>query len=150
MDVRIIDLEPMRVASVLGFGSEPEKQALDRMFTWAEGQHLFDRPRRLFGFNNPSPTPGSPNYGYEVWVTLDGEAKSDDVVTVKDFAGGKYAVMRHTGVEGIPEAWAQLSAWVETSPYRMANHQWLEEHIKVGRDLPHGDFVLDLYLPIKE
>jgi DNA gyrase inhibitor GyrI len=149
MDVRIIHLEPLRVASVLGYGKEPEMQAWDKMFTWAESHQLPDKSPRFFGFNNPSPSPGSPNYGYEVWITVGNDVKSDESVTVKDFGGGDYAVTRHTGVEGIPETWMQLSAWVETSPYRMASHQWLEEHIKVGRDVPPEQFVLDLFLPIK-
>lgn len=149
MDVRIIHLEPMRVASLLGYGTEPEMQAWDKMFAWMERHNLLNKPHRLFGFNNPSPTPGSPNYGYEVWVTVDSDVNSDDTVTVKDFAGGAYAVTRHTGVEGIPETWMRLSAWAETSPHQVARHQWLEEHIKVGRDVPSDEFVLDLYLPIK-
>ncbi len=149
MDVRIIHLEPMRVASVLGYGAEPEMQAWDKLFAWAEAHHLSGKSPRLFGFNNPSPTPASANYGYEIWATVDENVKSDDVVTVKDFAGGMYAVMRHTGVTDLPEIWMQLSAWVETSPYRVASHQWLEEHIKVGRDMPPEEIVLDLYLPIQ-
>ena len=34
-------------------------------------QHVLDQPGRLFGYNNPDPTPGSSNYGYDVWITVD-------------------------------------------------------------------------------
>ena len=149
MDVKIVHLEPMRIASVLGFGAEPEMLALDKMFGWVEQRAPAEKPQRFFGFNNPSPSPASPNYGYEVWAVVSPGVSSDETVTVKEFAGGDYAVTRCTGVEHITDTWMQLSAWAETSPYKMGQHQWLEEHIAVGRDVPPSDFVLDLYLPIK-
>ena len=46
MDVRIIHLEPMRVASVLGYGKEPEKQAWDKMLNWAESHLQLEKPHR--------------------------------------------------------------------------------------------------------
>lgn len=71
LDVRIVTLDPMRVASMLGFGPAPRPQpgrslssGLDRGGLALAGS---DRPL-IFGFNNPSPTPASPNYGYEFWM----------------------------------------------------------------------------------
>ena len=43
----------------------------------------------------------------------------------------------------------QLVAWRETSPYRPASHQWLEEHIG-DINLSFPDITLDLYMPIAE
>jgi DNA gyrase inhibitor GyrI len=149
MDVKIVHLEPLRVASALGYGASPEMLAWDKLLAWAKANRQLEQPHRFFGFNNPSPTPASPNYGYEVWMTVSPDVQSNEMVTVKAFEGGDYAVTRCTGVEHIPQAWMELSTWAETSPYRIGSHQWLEEHIKVGRDIPESDFVLDLYLPIK-
>ncbi|MBI5667609.1 MAG: GyrI-like domain-containing protein [Chloroflexi bacterium] len=151
LTVRLVELPPMRVASVLGFGAEPEALAWRKLMAWAEPRGLLRvQPEpRIFGFNNPSPTPGSPNYGYEFWITIDPEVESDDSVTVKDFSGGLYAVTRCKGVETIYNTWQQLVAWLETSPYKPAKHQWLEEHINVGADVPPEELVLDLYLPVK-
>jgi DNA gyrase inhibitor GyrI len=68
---------------------------------------------------------------------------------MKTFSGGRYAVARVTGVEQIPAAWLELVQWAETSPYERADHQWLEEHLRAGTDVPPEAFVLDLYLPIR-
>ena len=68
LDVRIVKLEPMTVASAYGFGKEPEGIASRKLVAWAKPKGLFDDPAQhpTFGFNNPDPSPGSPNYGYEL------------------------------------------------------------------------------------
>ena len=148
MDVQIVTLQPMRVASVLAYDAEPEMKAWGKLLDWARAHHAMDKPHRVFGFNNPSPSPGSPNYGYEVWLTVGQDVQSDDRVTVKEFAGGMYAVTRCTGIPNIFNRWQGLLKWIETSPYKPAHHQWLEEHLAYGPDVPLDAFVLDLYLPI--
>lgn len=154
MQVRIVKLEPMRVASVLGFGQEPENEAWAKLMAWAKPKGLLSdqEHHRIFGFNNPSPTPGSPNYGYEFWIVVGHDAQSEGDVEIKDFPGGLYAAARcdvqDKPYETIPAAWKQLVLWRENSPYKSASHQWLEEHIS-GQDTG-GDWIMDLYLPIAE
>ena len=154
LPVRIIKLEPMQVASVHGFGKEPETEAWQKLIAWAKPHGLLNAPEkhRIFGFNNPSPSPGSPNYGYEFWIEVGPEATPDGAVVMKTFPGGLYAVtrceVRNDPGDIIPAAWKQLVLWREQSQYRSARHQWLEEHLSEP-DAPEG-FVLDLYLPIAE
>lgn len=151
LDVRIVTLDPLRVASVLGFGPSPEAVAWEKLAAWAGPRGLLagrDRPR-IFGFNNPSPSPASPNYGYEFWIVVGPDVQSDDVVQVKELDGGLYAVTRCQGVETITETWKQLVAWLAASPYRQAHHQWLEEHIS-GADVAPDALILDLYAPIAQ
>lgn len=149
-DVRIIKLDPLHVAAVLGFGTEPERLAWGKIMAFVEAKNLTDVPgTRYFGFNNPNPSAGSPNYGYEQWVTIapDVEALAD--VEIKDFSGGLYAVTRCQGVANISKTWQELVSWAENSPYQRAHHQWLEE--AVGPVPPEDDtIVLDLYMPIAE
>lgn len=79
--------------------------------------------QRIFGFNNPDPTPGSPNYGYKFWITAGPEVQAKEGFTVKEFAGGLYAVTRcpvHDAGPDIPTMWKKLVAWREGSKYRMA------------------------------
>ncbi len=149
LDVRIVTLAPMRVASVLGFGPSPEMAAWQKLAGWAGPRGLLqpDRPR-IFGFNNPNPTPASPNYGYEFWIEVGPEVESDAQVEVKEFDGGLYAVTRCQGVETIGDTWKQLVAWLAASPYRQAYHQWLEEHITVN--MAPDELILDLYAPIAQ
>lgn len=152
--VRIVNLTPARVASVHAFGQQPEDMAWQKLEAWAKPRGLLDAPdkHRVFGFNNPSPSPGSPNYGYEFWITIGPEVKPEAGVEIKDFPGGQYAVLRWDGLDdpyqGIPNTWKKLVAWRERSRYISGNHQWLEEHIK--SELEGVDFILDLYLPISE
>ena len=149
MDVRIVELQPLRVASVLGYGTEPEMLAWNQMFAWAGEHHLFDQPHRLFGFNNPSPSVGSPQYGYEVWITVGADVQADNVAQIKQFGGGKYAVTRVTGVDNIAPTWQEFVKWREASGVQQGTHQWLEEHIRVGAEVAPDEMVLDLYMPIK-
>lgn len=95
--------------------------------------------------------PGSPNYGYEQWITVGSDTGPAKEIEVKAFPGGRYAVARCT-LGRIGEVWKQLNTWWEDSPYRKASHQWLEEALSSLEDLESGspDIVLDLYLPIAE
>jgi len=154
-DVRIITLPAMRVASFYAFSSSPESEAIDEAVKWAKSNGLWQEPPalRIFGFNNPDPTPGSPNYGYELWLTIGPDVKPGTDVKVKDFSGGKYAVLL-CDVSGdpwdiIPSTWQKLVKWLETSHYTHGNHQWLEEHLSRSDSIEQG-FILDLYLPISE
>src|SRR5512135_1151383 len=116
LDVRIISLPPMRVACVNGFGESPENQAFEKMKTWAKAHNLLGKPYRLFGYNNPDPTPGSPNYGYDVWITLDESVQADTEARIIEFPGGLYAVTRlvvKNPESDIPGTWQKLVQWME-------------------------------------
>ncbi len=152
MEVRIVTLPPMRVICHNGFGPSPESQAFEKTVAWAKAHDLFGRPCRLFGYNNPDPAPGSPNYGYDVWLTVDGSVQADGEARRIDFPGGLYAVARcpvTSPGDEIPAAWQKLVKWMETSQYQHGSHQWLEEHIgPLDESVNSLPFTLDLYLPI--
>ena len=152
--VKIVQFEPLRVASFLGFGPNPEELAWQKLTAWAEPRGLLQDLEKhpLFGFNNPDPSPGSPNYGYEVWIEIDADMQVEEDINNFIFNGGLYAVTRcevpKGGFEVIPDTWKKLVAWHEESKYKHGKHQWLEQHITISQ--PEGDFILDLYLPILE
>lgn len=152
LNVRIVTLPPLTVVSVYGFGPSPEFEAWEKLETWARPLGLRDDParHRIFGFNNPNPSPGSPNYGYELWIEIDpGMETAGDVKRI-DFAGGTYAVARCEVPEGdyevIGRTWQQLVVWREESGVPAGSHQWLEETVPVTQ--PGIAMILDLYLPI--
>ena len=155
LDVRIVKLDRMRVASAYGFGQSPEGQAWETLIAWAKPKGLLDdrQNHRIFGFDNPSPSPGSPNYGYELWIEVGPDVEPEQDVRIVAFLGGLYAVTRcevppSEPYRVIPATWKRLVTWREDSPYRCGSHQWLEESIPI--ELPGIEFVLDLYLPIVE
>ena len=150
--VRMVTLAPMRVASFLGFSQNPEMDAWKMMVEWARPRRLFDASgTRVFGFNNPDPSEGSPNYGYEFWITIADDLDPGPDVEVKTFSGGLYAVMACSGKpeEVIWPTWQKLIAWRENSPYRLGQHQWLEEHLRLEYG-PIEALELDLYMPVQE
>lgn len=152
-DIHIVQLEPLRVARFHGFGEGPEDIAWKKLEDWAKPHGLLDfsEAHRIFGFNNPNPAPGSPNYGYEFWITVTEEETAGEDVEIVNFPGGLYAVAQcivRNPWEDIPGTWQRLVAWRESSPYKAAEHQWLEKHLHVG--VPGHEFDLDLYLPIAE
>ena len=151
IQVRIVTLEPLRAICLNGFGSEPEMQAWNKLVAWAQAHGLWQdgQPRRFFGYNNPSPSAGSPNYGYDTWLVVGPEVQPDGEARLIEFPGGLYAVTRCQGVENIAATWHRMVGWLEQSPYRHGSHQWLEEHLSTP-ELTGGDFILDLYLPLSE
>ena len=154
-EVRIVKLEPFRAASVHGFGETPEDEAWKKLEAWAKPKGLMDdlNEHPIFGFNNPSPSPGSPNYGYEFWIKVGPEVEPEGEVEIKDFPGGTYAILfckvGGKPYETIPAAWKELALWIEESPYKTASRQCLEQHLET-EGLPEGEFDLDLFWPVSK
>jgi hypothetical protein len=71
-NIRIITLPAMRVGSFYAFSSSPETDAWNKAVCWEKSHGNWQEPptTRIFGFNNPDPSAGSPNYGYEFWLTI--------------------------------------------------------------------------------
>jgi DNA gyrase inhibitor GyrI len=151
LEVRIVQMEPMCVAAVHGFGPSPEGQAADKMLSFMASKGLKFEDVRWFGFDNPSPSPRSPNYGYDVWVTVNPDVEGEGEVTIKEIPAALYAVARCEGLENIGEVWKQLVLWFEDSTYKKPPHfhQCLE-NLLTPPGTPVEEFVFDLYLPIAE
>jgi DNA gyrase inhibitor GyrI len=147
IEVRIAELPPMRVACAHGFGREPEREAQEKIGAFIAAQGLTDFQQ--FGFNNPNPAPGSPNYGYDIWITVDEDVQGTEEIEIKTFAGGLYGVARCEGLQHIGARWQALAHWRDESRYHTAHHQWLE-NLLVGPDVAEENFVFDLYIPIAE
>jgi AraC family transcriptional regulator len=152
LEVRIVQLKPMRVAYALGYGPSPEMIAWGKILSFGEARELLEDldQVRFFGFNNPNPSPGSPNYGYEQWITVGEGVESEGEVNIKEFLGGLYAVTRFKDLNQIGKVWKELAIWQEDSKYKRANHQWLEELLSPPDLTNIEDLIFDLYLPIAE
>ncbi len=153
LDVRIVRLEPMRVASVRATSTEPEHEAWLKLQAWAEPRGLLDDLEKhpVFGFNNPNPSEDREEYGYEFWIRVDEDVESDDVVRVLEFQGGRYAVttckLMNDPNGNMPEVWMKLYEWVKESEYEWQQTQELEKpHDLTSAD---DDLLLDLFLPIE-
>ena len=87
LEVRIVKLEPMRVASVRAISETPERDAWEKMRAWAEPKGLLDDVEKhlVFGFNNPNPSPDRKEYGYEFWICIGPDIEPESEIEVKDF-----------------------------------------------------------------
>jgi DNA gyrase inhibitor GyrI len=149
--VRIVQLEAMRVASAHGFGQNPEELAWGKILDFAREKGLLHVPGkpRFFGFNNPNPSPGSPNYGYEQWMTVGPGVEGTGEVEIKEIPSRLYAVARCEGLDVIGQVWGQLVTWLEDSEYKKPPHYHMcLEELLVPPEVPYEDYVFDLYLPI--
>ena len=135
LEVKIVHLEPMYVASLPSYGPEPENEGWAKLEAWAKPLGLLDDPdkNRIFGFDTAGPSPASQNRGYEFWIEVESGFQPGGDVKVKAFNGGKYAVYRIPKVgnpwDTIPSAWKALVLWQEDSSYKMGKAQCLERKI---------------------
>ena len=143
MNAEIVELSEMTCARFHVLSASPEEEAWRLLEAWARPQGLLDAASgaKIYGFNNPDPSAGSPNYGYEFWITVEGESADVEVV---HFAGGRYiaAPFEKDDPCELPNAWKALVDWAEESEHLLGTHQWLEGHSLKG--MPYR-----LYLPIK-
>ncbi len=154
LNVQIIKLKPMRMASAYGFGDNPEDQAWQRIYAWAKPQGLLEdvAAHPMYGFNNPNPSPASTHYGYEIWMKVEPSVEPTGDIRIVEFTGGAYATMRCFAqgdpAKNIPAAWKALADWCKSNNLRFGHHQPLESVVS-GRDNP-AELVLDLFCPIVE
>jgi len=158
LQVEIVQLDPMTVASVQAISKSPEDDAWKKMVAFAEPRGLLKDLKKnpIFGFNNPNPSAGNEEYGYEFWIRIDPKTELEEGVVKKKFDGGLYAVTRcnltkeatsaYLHEHGMLESWAKLGEWFKSSGYKKAEHQWLEKSVNPNK--PDEDLLLDLYMPI--
>jgi DNA gyrase inhibitor GyrI/DNA-binding HxlR family transcriptional regulator len=158
-EVKIVKLEPMRVASVRAISMTPERDAWEKMRLWAEPRGLLEDIDKhpVFGFNNPDPSPSQKEYGYEFWIRVDPDAQPAGDVEIKKFQGGLYAVTtcklkeeldsEFFKKEGYLESWKKIVDWVKSSKYKFGKHQCLEKAHEPGAS--DEELILDLYCPIE-
>jgi DNA gyrase inhibitor GyrI len=152
LNVRIENLPALRVISAHGFGPQPESLAAEKMEAFLQKKGLlkdYGGAIPHYGFNNPNPSTGSPNYGYEIWAVVPPEIGPEGDLREVMFTGGLYAVTRFEDLENIGRTWEALARWREDSPYLHADHQWLE-HLLNPLERDPSKYVFELYLPIKE
>jgi DNA gyrase inhibitor GyrI len=150
LTVETITLPPMRVAAVRVFAREPEKLAWITLLAWAR-EHRFARDftrHRFFGFNNPDPTPGRLEYGYEQWMTVGPAVRSSSGIQVKLFSGGRFLATRCDGLQQIMTCWQDLFRWCQHHPCTPEfERQYLEECLTPAATRPE-EFVFQLLLPV--
>jgi len=155
-NVRIVKLPAMTVASYLALSAAPEDDCSKVFNEFVLKNSLHKRSGyRCFGFNNPSPSEGNLEYGYEMWVSIPDDFEVNKPLVKKEFEGGLYASVS-TQMNEIGERWMQLHNWcVNSGEYEAdSSKQWLEEcsmdfEVFISEQVSFSDKQLDLLSPIK-
>lgn len=117
LNVRIVLLPPMTVASYHCIGKDPEEEVFGVMTDWAKKSRLYEiKPdARMFGFNHPNPgVLEDGTHGYEVWVTIPEDMELPKPLVRKRYDGGRlYAVLTIPFPEF--QLWGDLINWVNNS-----------------------------------
>ncbi|HUU79130.1 MAG TPA: effector binding domain-containing protein [candidate division Zixibacteria bacterium] len=144
-------LPPMRIVSFHAISKTPEKDASQKMNKWMEANGiLFDGEKHpTFGFNNPNPTRGKDEYGYEFWLKVDDDFESKDDPKVKDISGYQYAVTTCWRLADIGRDWMNLARWVKEHDYDIIRdtHCLERAHFSVATE---DELILDLMIPVKK
>jgi DNA gyrase inhibitor GyrI len=154
MDIVIRELPEMRVASYRSISASPETEAWSVLSRWARERGLFDGPFRIFGFNDPNPKPGVPEYGYRFRITVADDVEGGDGVEIETVPGGRFAVghIEVNAVEDIGAGWKEFGAalreqgLVSDEPDHCP--RWYEEHLDYDPDHPGLPFGMDLYVEL--
>ncbi len=152
LEVQFIRLLPMRVVSFQTISESPENDAWMKLRDWAEPKGYFDDLEKnpIYGFNNPNPTPGKKEYGYEFWLVVSSDFESDEVI-VKDIPESFNVVTRcnvEDPMRDIPEAWKKTIEWIKKNKIKFADRCGLEKVI-VPSHSGEG-FILDIYISVEE
>ncbi|MFX1521811.1 MAG: effector binding domain-containing protein [Promethearchaeota archaeon] len=165
MVIKLVELNPMRVASFQYVGENPELNAFKELTKWVQGKNLLSKNVRyhFFGFNNPIPTENNSVYGYEVWFPLDDDFEGDDEIKIKEFKGGLFAVKEMLLSDFISDqGWtvfhSEAELWMKENMYEYDHTvQWLEEHIVEKQDINNfiqkkdlSNWTIGLYLPVRK
>lgn len=115
-NVRILYLPPATVAASHFTGANPEDAAGEAINRFIAQSRLAQcKPDfRLYGFNNPCPTPDSEAHGYEFWVTIPEDMPVPASLVKKHFDGGLYAA--HCIKMGDFQEWGAFWQWVQDNP----------------------------------
>ena len=149
-DVTITDLPPLRVASFRAISRAPEDDALRVLTRWAVGVGFTELPRS-FGFDvEIAPRQVTAGLrGYEVWLVVPEGIQAMEPVTIRDFAGGRYATLTiHRPFDDpfaiIPAGWRTLHEWVTARRLALLGEpQCLEEVVS-----SEGGQDMILYYPV--
>lgn len=148
--VRIVKINPIRIAVCNRISKSPEQDSYNALRAWAEPKGLLDDPVKypIFGRNNPDPSPDKEEYGYDFMLAIPADMKIDGEMKEGEVPGGTYAVVR-TRFKTITDMWFWLYNWTKEKGYKATGHGY-EEHI-IGVDIKQpSNMLFDLWLGVSE
>jgi len=153
MDVRIENLQPMRVAFMRHVGPYNQVgETWGKFCAWAG-------PRRLLGPNtkflavchdDPEVTPPD-KIRYDACIPVDASFQPEGEVGVQEIEGGDYAVVTHHGpYEKLSDSWAYLCGqWLPNSGRELRSSPGFEVYLNSPQETAPENLLTDLHLPLE-
>jgi DNA gyrase inhibitor GyrI len=151
--------KPLKAMYTYVFSETPEEDAWKILQSWAQPKGLLNKEMgtRIFG-RNTYPTDEPEPHGYELYITVDKQQKSDENIMMGEVPGGLYAILKSTSLAEISNAWPFLWKWLEESEYEFTGwikgeHGWVngfEEHLNPFDDKAPNEWLFNLMIPIRK
>lgn len=155
MDVKIIDLEKMKVAMIEHRGS-PERifETTAKFINWRKTTGLSPvKSSRNFGiaYDDPQLTPPA-EFRFDFCGSIDRDVpQNTDGIKTSFIPSGRYAVVRHKGsLDNIADSVYYLyRQWLPQSGEELRDYPCMFEYLNLIPDVDECDLLTDVYIPLK-
>jgi len=153
MEIRIDNIEPMRVASVRHVGPYEEcEPAWQKLCAWAGPRGLFGPGTKMIGisYDDPEVTPPE-KIRYDACITVDDAIESEGEVIIRMIPGGDYAVTTHKGpYTKLIETYSKLyGEWAPQSGRVVKAAACFEIYMNDPEKTPPEELLTDIYIPLE-
>lgn len=153
MDVRIENIEPIRVAFVRHIGPYDEcDPAWQKLCAWAGPRGLLGPDAKVIGvsYDDPEVTPPE-KIRYDACIAVGDTVEPEGEIGIKEIAGGDYAITTHKGpFEKLIETYSQLSGeWAPQSGRVVKPTACFEIYLNDPDKTPPEELLTDIYVPLE-
>lgn len=155
MQVKIMELEPLRLAYFRGIGTYSPTMIgplFQKLMNWAGPRGVCGPGSQIMGvcWDDPGITPEL-KCRYDACITVSPDFQDDGRASVQVLPGGSYAVRHCEFVgQGFERVWEELMTdWLPTSGYQPDDRPNLEFYYNDGASDPQHKWIMDIWLPVK-
>ena len=150
---KIVTLEPKNliyVALTGAYGSLDYGKAYEQLWAVIKAQKLFTKGIEsiCISYDDPKITEGSLQRS-DVCLAIHKSATSQEEVSCKTLAGGKYAVFFYQGsYENLSQVYDTAVRWVIDHQYTLREEPFFEKYLNDARRTPKEKLKTEIYIPI--
>ena len=147
-------LSDLTVVSAVVISKNPEEEVMAFLENWVK-EHPDLKTGRRFGFDVPvSAAQQDEGYrGYEYWISITGETKVTDGITIKTIPGTRYAVLRITDPFSDPfnrigKGWSRLVEWIKENGKLEEESMGMRYCLEEVKEID-GVTVMDIFMAVE-
>jgi AraC family transcriptional regulator len=152
MDVRIEEVEPMRVAFMRHVGPYDQVgETWGRLCGWAGPLGLLGPNTKFLGLCHDDPEITAPeNIRYDACLSVDETVQPQGEIGVQIIAGGEYAVTLHKGpYDGLAQTYARVCGnWLPANGREPGPGPSIEFYRNSPEDTAPEDLMTEIYVPV--